>query len=332
MAEVAYSTIASAILRNLNAPDNAGTNLAVQTWIKRESGGNIIGNNPLNIHYDVARSYGIQPDGRWWSSGDQAWVASFSSLDRGAAATANILNRDIHGYKKASDSLRANDPIGFLRNIAASNWAASHYGGGDPVKGAASLIASFQAAGGQITGTVSTVDPSGALPSGVSLATILRARFGATGDVYKDTDPLTQEWKNTIERAIKGDGTIFAEGIPGLTGAQKDAIWKRVDPLLVVGKPIGQILIPADIATKLGVSASGGFVGIGPTDPNTGESELVPALYDVPEFLGKVGSFLFDPANWLYMLGLGVGIALVGYGIVVVIRSYSGQTATVGVS
>jgi hypothetical protein len=128
---------AAALLTALDAPVVRDTLDAVIAWIGSEAGWNgsnvaVKANHPLNIKAATFRSYGIPVDGSQSitnvDDGTQRY-GIFSSVDRGAAATAEYLLRgSSHGYDKAIAALKGQDAEGFLDAVARSDWAASHYG------------------------------------------------------------------------------------------------------------------------------------------------------------------------------------------------------------
>lgn len=111
--------------------------LAIIAWVRRESGQNYIGNNPLNIRYSrFASGY------RFTSTNGR--FAKFSSLQMAAKASAEFLKQRGYGYEAVVKRLREQMPSGlskkkqeewlveqaidFMWNIALSKWSATHYG------------------------------------------------------------------------------------------------------------------------------------------------------------------------------------------------------------
>lgn len=132
-----YDDFACDVLIPIHAPITFENRDSLVCWIGGEvgwSGTNpaVRRNNPLNIKYRVFLDYGITPDGNQAitnvDDGTQGY-GTFSTLARGAAATARYLSVNAHGYPAIIAALRAgasHDVI--LTAIAKSDWAASHYG------------------------------------------------------------------------------------------------------------------------------------------------------------------------------------------------------------
>lgn len=134
-------TIADMFLRALGAPTSNAMRRAVAIWLRFESGGTIIGNNPWNLHGGTpcppSRGYcpgniGVhkgQIGNRYAGPGDQN-VAVFATLDAGTRASAQNLIRlaPSYGYGKVINEARAGNALGFLRALQQSSWSAGHYG------------------------------------------------------------------------------------------------------------------------------------------------------------------------------------------------------------
>lgn len=308
MATVSYSAIASQLLSDLGAPDNALTNAAVVTWLKHESGSSIIGNNPWNIHYDVALSYGIQPSGKWYSSSDQAYVAQFATWQDGVQATATILNKNIHGYRQAADALRANNPVGFLNAIAASDWSSSHYG------------ATVNTSTHTITGGVNALLGEYTKLSGGGATTVSTGNSGST---------TTTLPPNTLASFLGHDGTLTLADLPAIVAAieQTDYFKKNQSGgLLAFGAPGTELSPHAYLVDFVGHKYSDIPLNLGDTTQNldmTGPSASQQPFYQTD--LLAILEWLVDPAHWLAIVALGIGVVMTGYGIVVLVRSYGGN-------
>jgi hypothetical protein len=130
--------IADMFLGALNAPKTPGMRRAVAIWLKFESGGNITGNNPWNLHSGVScpQSSGFCPGqgnlpgqigNRYAGPGDQN-VAVFGTLNDGVKASAANLQRvQGAGYDRVVSQAQAGSPLGFLVALQQSKWSAGHY-------------------------------------------------------------------------------------------------------------------------------------------------------------------------------------------------------------
>lgn len=323
MAEPTRSQLASMLLADLGAPDNTATNTAVQVWLRHESGSNIIGNNPLNIHYDNAVRYGLNPSGKWYSKGDGTYVASFSSIDAGMAATAKFLT-SLGRYQSSVAALRANNPTGFLDAIARSGWSECQYGLVTNAQNARchgdgktnNLLGEYITALGNPTKGTSgnpTIPPganqgagAGATGSpGLSVSWVLATLNKGPNDplTADDIDKLAQTvWDNSPAKGFPDPLGIYQSGI-------KATIHRLLDPY--VGKPISSI--HPDVFEQL----NAGIAGV--VDAETSKSDNV-------DLSGAVGilQWLGDPAHWLGVLALGVGVAMIGYGVIVLVKGYAG--------
>jgi hypothetical protein len=106
----------------------------VEAWILVESGGQILRDNPLNLH--SAGGLAGQIGAAYVSSADPD-VAIFDSLAAGVAAAVRNLVRPWpggaaealeYGYTLVLARARAGDGSGFLAALAASSWSADRYG------------------------------------------------------------------------------------------------------------------------------------------------------------------------------------------------------------
>ncbi len=141
---------ATPFLVALNAKLSPQMKAAVSAWQLQESGSNVRGNNPWNLHIGPACPStagegvkGYKPSqplrsttiagligNRYAGTGDRN-VAIFDTPEHGSAACArNLLSHgtDWTGYSKVVQSARIGDPVGFLNALAASAWSAGRYG------------------------------------------------------------------------------------------------------------------------------------------------------------------------------------------------------------
>jgi hypothetical protein len=121
--------------------DFAGeTWLALAVQVQWETGGQIRGNNPLNLTDDGGYAQGVLT---WAAYGQIGWYeggsaterhhfAAFATLDGGARANAanyrNQAERGLYGYDRVLAAGRAGDLLGVARAIEASSWSSDHYG------------------------------------------------------------------------------------------------------------------------------------------------------------------------------------------------------------
>ena len=100
---------ASALLKDLGAPQTPQMMAAAEAWLSYENG---VGNNPLGV-----------------TSGSPSHLNQYATPLIGIQAAANLLFTGNHGYSTVVARARAGDSVGFLNALAASGWnAPSHYG------------------------------------------------------------------------------------------------------------------------------------------------------------------------------------------------------------
>ncbi len=121
MASTTGGYVATKLLQNLGAPVNAATVRAVAIWLAFESGTNITGNNPWNIHGTGSCGYRM-------ADTPVAKVAVYCSLDDGIAASSRLLSNSSY-YTAVVAALRKGDVLGFFWALVKSPWSGSHYGG-----------------------------------------------------------------------------------------------------------------------------------------------------------------------------------------------------------
>jgi hypothetical protein len=129
--------IAAILLPVLGAPVTSGMRRAVGIWMRFETGRNIIGNNPWNLHSGPAcpedigycEGYGDLPGqiGNRYAGDRDKNVAVFGTIEAGVEACARNLLRDGYGYPAVVKAARANKPRAFLRALQESQWSAGNY-------------------------------------------------------------------------------------------------------------------------------------------------------------------------------------------------------------
>lgn len=309
MAETATAyDVSDAFLRALGAPTTPAMRRAVAIWLRFESGGTIVGNNPWNLHSGAVcpKSQGYCPGqgslpgqvgNRYAGPGDQN-VAVFRTLDDGAAASANNLIRlaPSYGYGKVISAARAGDALGFLSALQQSSWSAGHYG-------FSKLTGAFPSSFNYNT-TLTMRQPSGA-PSGPStIGTASSINATKAPDVWtflgkKPTDPLTQA---DIDKLMEGYKAV------GFSDPQK-----IVGPFLTpfLGKPLNTI------PTSFKIDSQHPPVQLVPNSAQQWLLDNTPVggIVDAASLAAGVGAFLFDTDNWKYMgaIALGVPLTLLGF-------------------
>jgi len=286
--------VADAFLRALGAPSTPAMRRAVAIWLRFESGGTIIGNNPWNLHSGTAcpKTAGFCPGqgslpgqigNRYAGPGDQN-VAVFATLDDGAAASANNLVRlaPSYGYGKVITAARAGDALGFLNALQQSSWSAGHY--------------NFSKLTGAFGGTFDyNTTLTLRAPSGASASSL-----GTASSVGSATLASAENDKAKLEAALKAAG-ISTDPSHVLTEAEAIRLTRELYPLwrggslFEAGKTIETILGMTTLGTKGG--------------------EAIGELMEIPAFLGNLAGVIFDPENWKYLgaLAIGLPLTLVGF-------------------
>lgn len=307
MAETATAyDVSDAFLRALGAPTTPAMRRAVAIWLRFESGGTIVGNNPWNLHSGApcksASKYcpGVgtlpgQIGNRYAGPGDQN-VAVFATLDDGARASANNLVRlaPAYGYADVIRAARAGNAIGFLDALQKSSWSAGHYN-------YSKLTGAF---GGSFNYNTSLTlrQPSGA--SGISSIGTASSINATPADVWtylgkKPTDVLTEADYAKLIEGYKGVGFSDPEKIIG--------------PFLrpFIGKPLNTI------PTQFTIDSHHPPVKLVPNSAQQWLLDNTPVgdIVDVASLAAGVGAFLFDVDNWKYIaaLALGVPMTLLGF-------------------
>lgn len=279
--------IASTFLKELGAPDTDLMRKAVIAWLRKESGSNVIGNNPWNISAGAAKGLGIEPVGYRTHSRTGQQFAVYGSLTDGTRAAARLLlngaNRkgDARGYGGVVNAARAGDPVEFLQSLARSKWSADRYGG--PTNN--SLLRVYKSIAGLKTIT--------------STGTIGQPSLGAFGDLVKfPVGHIITEADVDSAMATLDKAGFFNTGIPFFGPIATDEAKSKTRAVLMqyVDKPWtketqdqlqGTFGQAADEAAKnpLGIDLSG-------------------------------VSNIFDPGFWARILALIAGTALVGFGVI----------------
>lgn len=288
MATATAYDVSDAFLRALGAPTTPAMRRAVAIWLRFESGGMIVGNNPWNLHSGAVcpKSAGYCPGqgslpgqigNRYAGPGDQN-VAVFATLDDGAKASANNLTRlaPSYGYGKVIAAARAGDALGFLNALQQSSWSAGHYN-------FSKLTSAFGGSFNYNTQLTLRTPAGGVGP--VPTSSIGSGQLATAGaekqlaDIFKSlglTDP------NHVITADEAQKIAAALGSPRNT--QLMAAYK--------GKTVGEMLKTA-----------------------AADIPIVGGIIDAAGLAAGVGAFLFDTDNWKYMaaIALGVPMTLLGF-------------------
>lgn len=306
MATAQAYDVSDAFLRALGAPSTPAMRRAVAIWLRFESGGTIVGNNPWNLHSGAVcpKSQGFCPGqgslpgqigNRYAGPGDQN-VAVFATLDDGAAASANNLIRlaPSYGYADVIRAARQGDALGFLSALQQSSWSAGHYnyskltsafGGTFNYNTTLTLRAPSGASGVSSIGTASSINSAGTFAD-------FQARLKEIGI---STDP---NHKITHDEAVLIISKLYKMNVAGNEG----------------NSIIQEMIATYEGKTLTEAWDEGKPKTIGP-DPLGTAGDVIGNVMDVGEFLGGVGAFLFDVENWKYIaaLALGVPLTLVGF-------------------
>lgn len=274
------SAIASTFLKEIGAPDTDIMRKAVTAWLRKESGRNVIGNNPWNISLAAAQGLGVEPVGSRAHGRTGQKFAVYGNLTDGTRAAARLLLRgntpkDKRGYAGVIAGARSGDPIAFLQGLASSKWSADRYGG--PSNN--SLLRVYKSVGG--LGNVTA--------SGLSTA---RASGPRTGGLGAFGDLISFPVGHIITEADVGRmmGTLEQGNFFTLGQGKTET---RAVLMQAIGKPWTK-----DLQNEL----SGGFASAADT---AGDPFGVAGLANV-----------FDPGFWARILALGAGVLLVGFGVI----------------
>lgn len=294
--------MAGMFLARLKARDTPAMRRAVAIWLRFESGGTVVGNNPWNAHSGpkcpkergYCPGYGNLPGqigNRYAGPGDQN-VAVFRTLQDGINVSADRLMASWgvqYGYDDVVREARQGDALGFMIALQNSAWSAGHYGHSKLVNALQSSLAYnttvvLKSVGGSSTGPVTepTTDPK---------VTEILENLKKIG--FTDVS-LTHVI--TSEEARKYIGALY--GLPQeYIDNPNHPLTKRIIETWT-GKTIGDV-VNAFVAS--------GGTGEPPADP----------LANIAGAFGSVADvfrFFLDPENWLYILALLGGVALAGYG------------------
>ena len=141
-------------LHDLDAPPSPGMLKAAVAWKRGESGTHIARNNPLNIRFFSGEPGFVHMEGGFslFSSYMNGWKAAAIGLLEFPAG-------DFRHYAEVVAAARADNPVVFLKALAASSWDAGKYGTlhGGPNK----LVEIFDHELGSYTNDVVTPGPIG---------------------------------------------------------------------------------------------------------------------------------------------------------------------------
>lgn len=308
-------------LRALGAPDTLAMRRAVAIWLRFETGGTIVGNNPWNLHGGEAcpQSKGYCPGNvgvhkgqignRYAGPGDRN-VAVFATLQDGVAASAQNLIRlsPSYGYGKVIAEARQGDAVGFLAALQQSSWSAGHYGYRklvDAFRGSFNYntTLTMRSVGGSGSGGGDTAPPPQGRTVKLPFRSIVMKFTNITGDDVFTTG-LARAWAVVIL-----DTPAYVKLIAGGTDALLEGeSWNKARDeadaaaAKYAGKKVSEL--PEDITIEFSAAAS---------QPSTAQGPLE-TLANALGGLGQVIGFALDPQNWLYLFALVGGVALAGYG------------------
>lgn len=282
--------VANTFLREIGAPQTDAMRRAVAIWLRFESGGTVVGNNPWNLHSGAPcpRERGYCPGqgslpgqigNRYAGTGDQN-VAVFRTLDDGVKANARNLTRlaPSYGYGTVLTKARSGDAIGFLAALQDSQWSAGHYSYSKLVNAfRSSLNYNFTLATRMPSG-VGTTPAQPGTPNDGSIPAVTRYinEFLASRGL-KSTDVITDETLNAyvdwLAKKMGQDNATFKSELRSFISGWRGKTWGS----------LANTTMPRNTNT----------------DPLTQ--------------VGNVLSFLLDGQNWVYILALVAGTALAGY-------------------
>lgn len=295
--------VADMFLDALKAPKTPAMRRAVAIWLKFESGNNITGNNPWNLHSGDAcpASQGFCPGNgslpgqignRYAGPGDKN-VAVFATLNDGVRANAANLGRvQGAGYDRVISQAQAGNAFGFLSAIQQSKWSANHYG-------FIKLTSAFNGAN-SYNGTLK-LNPVGGSPGKNADDSVLPISLGGFADLVKfpvghiiTSDDITAI-SNTLDRA-GWFGTT-----PGLIQVKKvafeefmkanalDKAWNKD----LQNKLAGQALTDAG---NIG-SATDPLGGVGDAITGVATTFTIVAFYIIAFALVVVGLFIYSKST-----------------------------------
>jgi len=281
--------LASAFLREIGAPDTPNMRRAVAIWLRFESGGTIVGNNPFNLHSgpecDAQRRYcpgqGNLPGqigNRYAGPGDKN-VAVFATAEDGMRANARNLTRlaPRYGYGEVIAQARKGDAFGFLKAIQDSNWSAGNYGYSKLTNAFMSRLNwNFTVTSRMPTGSAGGTPTTPSTTSNVPIVTRYINEFLAERGL-KSTDTIDDATLNAyvdwLAKKIGQDNSTFKTELKSFISGWRGQTW--------------------------------GSLANTQMPKNTSTDPLVQ--------LGSILAFLLDGENWVFMLALGGGVILAGY-------------------
>jgi hypothetical protein len=290
MSTASEASIAAAFLDELHAPNTPMMRKAVIAWLRAESGGHIIGNNPWNSR-PGADDADLRIGTRTSLNGNGKF-SIYRTPEDGARAAARRLVRAGHDwrhYDAIVAAARRDDPIGFLNALARSAWDAGKYGTKNG--GTNKLVTIYHGIGG--LGTVNLNDA-------VNASFSSSGNLGAWGNIV--SFPVGHELtKADVDDIIKklsdagffnGDGgNIAKEQTRTILESHVGDKWSKAlqDSLQA------QFAKSANDAVAAPLAAANALAGIANT-------------------LGTIAAALLDPRKWLLFIALLAGAAMTAWG------------------
>lgn len=275
--------VANTFLREIGAPQTDAMRRAVAIWLRFESGGTVVGNNPWNLHSGAPcpRERGYCPGqgslpgqigNRYAGAGDQN-VAVFRTLDDGVKANARNLTRlaPSYGYGTVLTKARSGDAVGFLTALQNSQWSASNYG-------YSKLVNAFRSSLGY-NFTLATRMPNSApeTPNDDIPAVTRYIDEFITSRELKSTDVITDEMLNAyvdwLGKKMGQDNATFKSELRSFISGWSGKTWGS----------LSNTTMPR----------------------NTNRSPL--------DMTGDAIAFLLDGENWIYILALISGAIITAY-------------------
>jgi hypothetical protein len=255
---------------------------AVAIWLRFESGGTILGNNPWNMRPGNEKACTKGTDAKGF--------VVYCSLQDGITATAQRLSNGKHGYPAIKTAIRSGSPVHFFTALAASAWDGNHY-----VGSIANMRSAF-ASSATYNFTLKFADRAGPSSGGpgttTTATTALPANLIPTGTLasYDPSHILTQADLDYLYETARNS---YSGGNP-ILGLQFDTVG---------GGPAFKQALQAYLGKP--ISSLPRVFGGGALDSIAG------LIAQVSEILG----FLLDPENWLYGIATIAGVALSAYAV-----------------
>lgn len=314
---VSQSQLASVFLRELGAPDNTVMRKAVVAWMRAESGGHIIGNNPWNLRPGLDDA-ALRSGTRTSISGNGVFSVYATPQDGARAAARRLVSagKDWRRYDVIVTSARSGNAIGFLNAVALSAWDgghapnSGHYGlkgvklGISSTGGSNNLLKIFQGIGGNLgtatAGGPVTTDPTSMVPP------------DATATAGKLDPGIVGAWGNLVQ--FPAGHILTAADVEAIMGTLAAHGFFKDDPggiaqsithtilLSEIGQPWGKPMEDR-LAAKFGTAAAQALPKT-PLDP----------LFAVAGSLAQIVGALFDPRKWILFLALIAGAAMTAWG------------------